>query len=130
MGDAAYLSLFRCGELKRRAETARLMLSDCALCANRCHVDRKTKPDRARCHTGEQAVVCSIGPHHGEERPLSGWRGSGTIFFGWCNLRCVFCQNWQISHCGEGREMDEATLATQMLFLQASIDGVKFIDLT
>ena len=65
-------------------------------------------------------MVCSIGPHHGEERPLSGRRGSGTIFFGWCNLGCVFCQNWQISHQGEGREMGCKILADRMLSLQAA----------
>jgi len=120
MTEAAYLELYRSGELASRAAAARRMLGDCALCANRCHVDRKAVPERARCRTGENAVVCSVGPHHGEERPLSGRRGSGTIFFGWCNLRCVFCQNWQISHGGEGRQMDDTTLAAQMLFLQSA----------
>ena len=120
MTEAAYLTLYRSGELERRAAAARHMLRDCTLCANRCRVDRRAHPERARCRTGEKAMVCSTGPHHGEERPLSGRRGSGTVFFGWCNLRCVFCQNWQISHCGDGRELDEATLAAQMLFLQAS----------
>ncbi|MEN8729301.1 MAG: radical SAM protein, partial [Desulfuromonadales bacterium] len=95
-------------------------LTDCDLCANRCLVDRLAEPDRARCRTGEHAVVCSVGPHHGEERPLSGRRGSGTIFFGWCTLGCVFCQNWQISHQGEGQEMDCKVLADRMLSLQAA----------
>jgi putative pyruvate formate lyase activating enzyme len=120
MREATYLALYRSGELQARAAAAWEMLSDCVLCANRCHVDRTTSPERARCRTGASAVVCSVGPHHGEERPLSGRRGSGTIFFGWCNLRCVFCQNWQLSHRGEGRTMTSASLAAQMLGLQAS----------
>jgi len=71
------------------------------------------------CRTGERAVVASCGPHHGEEGCLSGWRGSGTIFFSWCNLRCVFCQNWDISQKGIGREVAPAELAAMMLALQA-----------
>ena len=118
--EAAYLALHHSGELQDRAIDARRRLTKCDLCANHCLTDRLTDPDRARCRTGEPAVVCSIGPHNGEERPISGRRGSGTIFFGWCNLRCVFCQNWQISHQGEGREMDGKTLADRMLSLQAA----------
>ena len=118
--EAAYLALHHSGELQNRAIDARRRLTKCDLCANHCLTDRFTEPGRARCRTGAQAVVCSVGPHHGEERPLSGRRGSGTIFFGWCNLGCVFCQNWQISHQGEGREMDSTTLANQMLSLQAA----------
>jgi putative pyruvate formate lyase activating enzyme len=64
-------------------------------------------------------MVASYGPHHGEEAPLRGWRGSGTIFFAWCNLRCVFCQNWDISQQGMGRAMSPAELAEMMLELQA-----------
>ncbi len=120
MFEAAYLSLLSQGELQRRAAQALEKLKDCVLCANYCHVDRLNSPERARCRTGVNAVVCSVAPHHGEERPLSGRHGSGTIFFGRCNLACVFCQNWQISHRGEGREMDSATLADQMLYLQAT----------
>ena len=118
--EAAYLALHRSGELRKRAILAMQSLTDCDLCANRCLVDRLADPERAHCRTGEQAVVCSVGPHHGEERPLSGRRGSGTIFFGCCNLGCVFCQNWQISHQGEGREMGCNALAEQMLSLQAA----------
>ena len=120
MREAAYLDLYRSGELSRRAAAARQMLSDCILCANHCHANRTGSSKLGRCRTGERAVVCSVGPHHGEERPLSGRRGSGTIFFGWCNLRCVFCQNWQISQHGEGRTMTSTSLATQMLALQAN----------
>jgi putative pyruvate formate lyase activating enzyme len=71
------------------------------------------------CRTGERAIVNSFGPHHGEENPLRGWQGSGTIFFSWCSLRCVFCQNWEISQKGIGREVEPAELAGMMLQLQA-----------
>ena len=128
MFEAAYLSLHRNGELGRRVAIAREQMRDCALCANRCHVDRLLTPENAKCRTGENAVVCSVAPHHGEERPISGRQGSGTIFFGWCNLGCVFCQNWEISHCGEGREMDAKTLANQMIYLQgAGCHNVNFV---
>jgi putative pyruvate formate lyase activating enzyme len=118
--EAAYLALHRSGELRERSVAALRRLSDCDLCANRCHADRIADPTQARCRTGARAVVCSAGPHHGEERPISGRRGSGTIFFGWCNLGCVFCQNWQISQRGEGRETDCDTLAELMLSLQGA----------
>jgi putative pyruvate formate lyase activating enzyme len=118
--EAAYLALHRSGELQNRATDALQRLAGCDLCANRCRVARLADPGKARCRTGERAVVCSVGPHHGEERPLSGRRGSGTIFFGWCNLGCVFCQNWQISQQGEGQEMACQILADRMLSLQAA----------
>jgi putative pyruvate formate lyase activating enzyme len=70
------------------------------------------------CRIGRMAVVSSAFPHHGEERPLSGWRGSGTIFFSGCNLRCVFCQNWEISQSSAGRVVDASALAAIMLGLQ------------
>lgn len=119
MLEASYLALYRSGELQSRVELAKEALKDCTLCGNRCHVDRLVTPEKTRCRTGKHAVVCSVAPHHGEERPISGRNGSGTIFFGWCNLACVFCQNWQLSHQGEGREMNAEALANQMLTLQS-----------
>jgi putative pyruvate formate lyase activating enzyme len=71
------------------------------------------------CRTGARARVHSFGPHHGEEDPLRGRQGSGTIFFSWCNLRCVYCQNWEISQKGLGREVEAGELAQMMLSLQA-----------
>ena len=118
--EATYLALHRSGVLQKRAVDARQRLTDCVLCANRCRADRLADPGLGRCRTGERAVVCSVGPHHGEERPLSGRRGSGTIFFGWCNLGCVFCQNWPLSHQGEGLEINDNVLADRMLSLQAA----------
>ena len=115
----AYLGLLRSGELIERARRAREHMRDCVLCARQCHVDRLESVRGAVCRTGENAVVSSFGAHHGEEDPLRGRRGSGTIFFGWCNLRCLFCQNPDVSWKGEGREVAAPDLATVMLHLQA-----------
>jgi putative pyruvate formate lyase activating enzyme len=116
--EPAYVALLASGELARRAEAAYRHLEDCDLCARYCHVDRRRTIRGAACRTGERAVVASFGPHHGEEEPLRGSRGSGTIFFSWCNLRCVYCQNWEISQKGIGREVEPAELAEMMLGLQ------------
>ena len=116
--EPAYLSLLRRGELSARVEQAYQHLEDCDLCARYCHMNRRETIKGAVCRTGERAVVNSFGPHHGEEDPLRGTNGSGTIFFSWCNLRCVFCQNWEISHKGIGREVEPDELADMMLNLQ------------
>ncbi len=116
--EPGYVALFRSGELAERARLARERLSDCDLCARYCHVDRTTGMEGAVCRTGEKAVVSSFAPHHGEEAPLSGRRGSGTIFFSWCNLRCLYCQNWDISWQGHGIEVGPDELAGMMLALQ------------
>jgi len=113
-----YVTLLKNGELARRVERAWKHLEDCDLCARYCHVNRLQSTKGAVCRTGERAVVNSVGAHHGEEDALRGTRGSGTIFFSWCNLRCVFCQNWEISQKGIGRETDPAEIATMMLALQ------------
>lgn len=114
----AYLKLLRSGKLAERARLAEGHLEDCDLCARYCHVNRRETIRGAVCRTGEQAVIYSYGPHHGEEDVLRGWRGSGTIFFSWCNLRCVFCQNWEISWKGQGHEVSAGELAAMMLELQ------------
>ncbi len=93
-------------------------LERCDLCARYCHVNRLVTIDGAICRTGERAIVHSFGPHHGEEHVLRGWNGSGTIFFSWCNLRCVFCQNWEISQKGIGRAVEPKEIAAMMLDLQ------------
>src|SRR5512145_532168 len=116
--EPAYLKLLRSGELVERARRAREHLERCDLCARGCHINRLLSTKGAVCRTGERATVYSAGPHHGEERPLSGSGGSGTIFFSWCSLACVFCQNWEISHRGEGREVSDEELAEIMLGLQ------------
>jgi putative pyruvate formate lyase activating enzyme len=117
-GAPAYLALAASGELAPRAAAAGRHLEDCDLCARYCHVNRRAGIEGAVCRTGERARVASYGAHHGEEDPLRGWAGSGTIFFSWCNLRCVFCQNWDISQRGAGREVEPRELADIMLELQ------------
>jgi putative pyruvate formate lyase activating enzyme len=115
---AAYLDLLASGELARRVQAAWRHLEDCDLCARYCHVNRRETIQGAVCRTGELARVHSAGPHHGEEDPLRGWNGSGTIFFSWCSLRCVFCQNWEISQKGIGQDTTPQELAGLMLRLQ------------
>jgi putative pyruvate formate lyase activating enzyme len=117
--EPAYLALQRTGELGRRAAQARARLEDCDLCARYCRVDRTRTLAGVVCRTGTRAVVSSFGPHHGEEDPLRGRRGSGTIFFSWCNLRCLYCQNWEISWKGQGGPVTAEALAAMMLRLQA-----------
>jgi putative pyruvate formate lyase activating enzyme len=116
--EPAYMALFRSGELAERAKLAVEHLASCDLCARYCRVNRFLSVKGAVCRTGRHAVVHSFGPHHGEERPLSGTRGSGTIFFTWCSLRCVFCQNYEIAQLGQGREVTAGELADMMLHLQ------------
>jgi putative pyruvate formate lyase activating enzyme len=116
--EPAYVELHRTGELKRRAEAAVDRLADCQLCPRACGVNRLA--DRtAVCKTGRYARVSSHFAHHGEENCLRGRRGSGTIFFSQCNLRCVFCQNADISQAGFGHEAGPERLAEMMLELQA-----------
>jgi len=105
------------GEIHHTAEAARRILANCELCPRRCHVNR-LKGEVGQCRTGEMAVVSSHGPHFGEEAPLVGTGGSGTIFFARCNLRCVFCQNHSISQLGEGSEASSHDMAYMMLSLQ------------
>lgn len=114
----AYLQRLEPGELSSRVDQAYQHLENCDLCARYCYVNRRQTTKGAVCRTGEHAVVNSFGSHHGEEDPLRGWNGSGTIFFSWCSLRCVFCQNWQISHKGQGHEVEPEELADMMLQLQ------------
>lgn len=114
----SYLRLPK-GELARRAGAAHEILTNCTLCPRRCEVDR-TAGEKGFCGTLDKAFVSSHGPHFGEEAPLVGRFGSGTIFFSNCNLGCIFCQNWTISHTGEGRETSPERLAEIMLELQGN----------
>jgi putative pyruvate formate lyase activating enzyme len=114
---AAYLELYRSGKLAERVEAARALLENCRLCPRRCGINRLTD-EKGQCHTGKLAVISSYGPHFGEEAPLVGSRGSGTIFFTNCNLKCIFCQNYAISQLGEGNEITAGELAKIMLALQ------------
>ena len=116
--EPAYLRLLRSGELKKRVEEAYRRLEDCTICPRECRVNRRAG-ETGVCRTGERAVVSSYAPHFGEEDPLVGTGGSGTIFFAWCNLKCQFCQNYEISQLGHGREVEPEDLAAMMLRLQA-----------
>lgn len=113
----AYLKLWDSGELSRRVERGLEKLADCALCPRNCHVTR-IEDETKVCKTGRYAIVSSYFAHFGEERCLRGTRGSGTIFFSSCNLRCVFCQNYEISWQGQGRATKADDLAEMMLNLQ------------
>jgi putative pyruvate formate lyase activating enzyme len=116
--EPAYFALFRSGELAARGVAAWERLADCDLCARYCRCNRLKGIAGAVCKTGEKARVHGFGPHFGEEDPLRGTRGSGTIFFSMCNLRCDFCQNWTISQRRDGVEVSPDELAAQMLELQ------------
>jgi len=94
------------------------MLEECCLCPRHCGVNRLAG-ESGKCRITSQVVVSSYGPHFGEEAPLVGRHGSGTIFFTYCNLRCIFCQNYTISQLGEGSAVDREELARMMLSLQA-----------
>jgi len=113
----AYLKLYKEGIFRDRVSEARANLKSCRLCPRACKVDR-TANERGYCRTGILPVVSSYSPHFGEEDPLVGVKGSGTIFFTHCNLLCLFCQNYEISHLGEGREVAADRLAKMMLDLQ------------
>lgn len=120
MPSAGFIPAYRrldARELSRRAEEALGLLRECRACPRECGVDR-LEDHRAVCKTGRWAIVSSFSPHLGEEDCLRGWRGSGTIFFAMCGLKCVFCQNYAISHLGEGQQVPPQALAAMMLHLQ------------
>ncbi len=112
-----YLALHSSGELARRAEAAWAMLAHCELCPHRCGVDR-LHGGRGVCRMGDRVRVSSWNLHPWEEPPISGRRGSGTIFFSGCTGRCRFCQNYPISQLGYGQEVHSERLAAMMLELQ------------
>ena len=119
MGRSApsYLRTEQHGLLKEKIAAAYDILSSCNLCPRNCLVDRH-HGERGVCRTGDQPVVSSYSAHFGEEDPLVGQHGSGTIFFTHCNLYCIFCQNYEISHGGEGEEVSIPDLAAMMILLQ------------
>jgi putative pyruvate formate lyase activating enzyme len=116
--EPAYIKTNRAGLLQPKIAAAYDIMLSCEICPHLCRVDR-CHGELGLCRTGDKPVVSSFGPHFGEEDPLVGQHGSGTIFFSHCNLFCIFCQNWEISHGGEGEEVDVADLAEVMLRLQA-----------
>ena len=117
MQNPGYLLLHETGELQTRIDEARKRLSPCIICPRQCKVDRLIE-EKGICRTGSQAMVSSYARHFGEESPLVGSGGSGTIFITNCNLLCVFCQNYDISHLGQGIETSDSQLAAMMVSLQ------------
>ncbi len=115
--EPAYLKVWHEGEMEERVRAALAELENCHACPRNCGVNRLENETRA-CNTGRYAVVSSAFPHFGEEDCLRGWNGSGTIFFGLCNLRCAFCQNWDISQKQRGKESGPGEIASLMLGLQ------------
>ena len=113
----AYLAAYEDGRLQEKVEEALESLKACSVCPRKCRVNRREN-QTATCNVGRYARVTSAFPHHGEEDCLRGRKGSGTIFFAWCNLRCVFCQNYETSQVGEGEEVTAEELAGLMLRLQ------------
>ncbi|MFC1642832.1 radical SAM protein [Myxococcota bacterium] len=114
----AYVELARSGVLAKRDQELWALLERCRLCPRQCEVNRLAG-NSSVCHAADRLRVSSIMPHFGEERPLVGRYGSGTVFFSHCNLRCCFCQNWETAHGGDGDDMDHRTLARAMMALQA-----------
>ena len=113
-----YILLSNSGELEQRVANAYSHLAVCDVCPLNCPVNRLIGKIGA-CQTGEKARISNYNPHYGEETPISGWKGSGTIFFSRCNLRCQYCQNYEISQVEKGEEVDAEKLAEIMLLLQS-----------
>ncbi len=114
---SSYIRLHEEGRLKSRVEKAYDMLKKCTVCPHSCRVNR-VKGEKGFCKTGEKIKIASFFPHRGEEFPIRGYRGSGTIFISYCNMRCVYCQNYDISQEGEGDEYSPEEIAAIMLYLQ------------
>jgi putative pyruvate formate lyase activating enzyme len=115
--EPSYIDTFKKGLLKEKIEKAYSLLQSCTLCPRKCGVDRLSG-ETGICKTGKYSWVSSYNPHFGEEEPLVGTHGSGTIFFTHCNLLCLFCQNFDISHEGHGHQVSDDELAAMMLILQ------------
>jgi len=117
--EAAYLRLERSGELAERARALYSIYRSCRLCPRQCGVNR-LKGEKGVCSSTSRAKVYSAHAHFGEEKPLVGRGGSGTIFFSNCNLLCVFCQNWEINHRGDGSYASDENIGRLMIDLQDS----------
>ena len=115
--EPSYLKLYETGELKERVEKAISMLSECNVCPHECGVNR-LENKKGFCKIGRNVYVASYFPHRGEEFPIRGYFGSGTVFFSFCNMKCVYCQNYDISQLGEGREINPEQLSEIMIELQ------------
>ncbi len=122
-----YLQSLRTGLLGEKAAAARKQMQQCTLCPRRCGANRLAG-ETGFCRTAARAWVSSFAPHFGEETPLVGKNGSGTIFFTHCNLLCLFCQNFDISHGAKGEPVKDAALAEMMLQLQdAGCHNINFV---
>ena len=122
--EAAYLKLHRSGKLKKRGEELWNIMESCQLCPRECGANRLLG-EKGFCHSTQLPIVAVTCGHHGEEPAISGSRGSGTIFFGNCNMRCVYCQNYQISQNRrrfKNSSTDCHTLAEYMLYLQNELE--------
>ncbi len=112
-----YIEKLTITDLQQRAEALHKLLSECRICPNKC-MAKRTEGETGECHSTDEVIISSVGPHFGEEPPLVGRNGSGTIFFTNCNLSCEFCQNYDISHIGMGGKISITDLARAMLQLQ------------
>jgi len=121
--EPGYIALYRSGELEHRAEALEARLASCDICPRECRTNR-LENELGFCHSGHLPIVSAVCAHKGEEPAISGTRGSGTVFFGNCNMRCVYCQNYQISQNWKkqkSKETDCHTLAEKMLYLQDNL---------
>jgi putative pyruvate formate lyase activating enzyme len=122
-----YIDLYNSGELHERVRLAYARLASCDLCPHECRVNR-LRGETGICRAGARPKVASANVHRGEEPPISGTRGSGTIFLSHCTLRCLFCQNFPISQLGNGEEMNTAGLAARMFKLQTQgVHNINFV---
>ncbi len=125
--EPAYLALHRSGELRRRAREAMASLASCELCPHRCRANR-LEGKHGVCRVAADPVIASWNVHHWEEPPISGTRGSGTIFFSSCTGRCCFCQNYSISQLGYGNKVTIERFAGMMLELQRrGVHNINFV---
>jgi putative pyruvate formate lyase activating enzyme len=113
MMEPSYIKLYEEGALEERTEKALAILEECRLCPRNCGVNR-LEGEKGFCETGRKARVASYNAHFGEESPLVGSHGSGTIFISSCNLLCSFCQNYEISHEREGVDVEPEQMAHMM----------------
>jgi putative pyruvate formate lyase activating enzyme len=113
----AYLETYEKGLFPERVRKAFQLLQECTVCPRKCSIDR-TRGEKGFCRAGDSPEISSYGPHFGEEKPLVGSHGSGTIFMTYCNLGCIFCQNYTISRFGEGTRISFGDFSRVMVDLQ------------
>lgn len=114
----SYIKLLKSGELDRRSQKLYQILESCTLCPRKCRINR-IKGEKSICRSSLDLVVSAVHPHYGEEKPLVGTAGSGTVFLTNCNMHCVYCQNFEISQLGKGTTITPKRLAKKMLVLQS-----------